>query len=180
MYMKKLSTRNKVFLISIVSVIIFLLFVFFAIFLLFPSKYNKQIYSASQKYDLEPELVYAIIWTESRFDVSAKSEKGAIGLMQLMPSTASWLYGDEINENILKNIDINIDLGCKYLKYLFDKFHEPSLVLAAYNAGEGNVANWIESGTTIPYIETRKYIKKVNAVKKLYDIKSIIKGLIKP
>lgn len=173
--MKKSSLKINLIIFSGAALITALLISIALILIVFPGKYKKEILSASEKYDLPAELISAVIWTESKFDPNAESDKGAVGLMQLMPSTASWLYGSSIDENTLKNEEINIELGCKYLRYLLDKFGKSELMLAAYNAGEGNVTSWIENGEieNIPFGETRKYINKVNAVKSIYGIRSL-------
>ncbi|MBR2861215.1 MAG: lytic transglycosylase domain-containing protein [Clostridia bacterium] len=150
-----------------------------------PIKFQEQVEKYSAEYSLDKYLVYAIINTESGFDPEAESHAGAIGLMQLMPDTASWLnekYSlgyDEIN---LKDPDQNVRMGCCYLAYLSNRFSSPELVFAAYNGGPNNVAKWLNNpeyssdGKTlkrIPYEETSNYVKKVSVrydfYKKLYS-----------
>ena len=108
----------------------------------YPLKYKEEIVSCSTKYGLEPSLVAAIIYSESSFKNVAKSDKGAVGLMQIMPQTAEWISGELSIENDLENAKTNIEFGCFYLKYLFSKFDLEIEVLCAYNAGEAKAREW--------------------------------------
>jgi soluble lytic murein transglycosylase-like protein len=118
--------------------------------------FSKEIMSAAQSASLDPALVHAVIYVESRYQHRAISPKGAIGLMQLMPTTAAH-YG--INDAGRSAKD-NLKAGTLYLKYLMGKFNNNlSLVLAAYNAGEGAVEKY--SWQIPPYQETRQYVTKV-------------------
>ena len=101
----------------------------------------QSILEVSNHYDLQPELILAMIFTESRFDVYAESEAGAIGLMQLRPATAM-AVADELELNwkgqrLLTDPQINILLGTSYLHYLLQRYDEHGLdyALAAYNVG---------------------------------------------
>ncbi len=116
--------------------------------------YDHIIRSASDKYDIEPSLIKALITVESNWDAAAVSKKGAIGLMQLMPGTAA-------DMQILNPYDPgqNIEAGTKYLRFLLDRFKgNLDLALAAYNAGPTTVE---KSGGVPDIAETRKYIRKV-------------------
>lgn len=93
--------------------------------------------------------------------------------MQLMPETASYVcatYGVVYDGDKLFDSEYNISLGCKYLRYLKDRFTE-NYALAAYNAGEGNVRKWIRGGGELRFRETREYVKRVYRAKKYYEIK---------
>jgi len=141
-------------------------------------KYIGVIDLASEKYSVEKALIMAIIRVESNFNSEAVSNKGAVGLMQLMPETARFIsekHGESLTD--LNNAECNVLLGTAYVKYLADKFSDTDVMLAAYNAGEGRVLNWLkderysDDGKTlrfIPFKETRRYINKVNFYKKLY------------
>ncbi len=109
---------------------------------------------AAQRHQVEPALVMAIIQAESRYDPNAVSEKGARGLMQLMPATAKAL-GVKNSFDPLQNIDA----GVRYLKRLILRFKgNRKLALAAYNAG---VVNVIRHGGVPPFPSTRTYIRRV-------------------
>ena len=118
------------------------------------SDYRHIVNSKAKKYNIEPSLVKAVISTESNWDSSAVSRKGAIGLMQLMPLTAR-----DMGVSNPFNPEENIEGGTKYLRFLLDKFGgNVPIALAAYNAGPAT----IEESGGIPRIqETQKYVKKV-------------------
>jgi len=151
--------------------------------ILFPLKHIELINKYSQKYGLEPSLVCAVINVESKFDENAVSERGASGLMQLMKPTADWLAQinniSDYNYNNIFNPELNINLGCFYLSKLMNQHNNDLiLVLASYNAGSGNVNKWLYDSRysingnliNIPFMETKKYVKKVNTNKKVYEI----------
>ena len=121
---------------------------------------------------IELDLLLSIIHTESSFNKDAVSSKGACGLMQLTPSTASFIAKKSGYSGVIDLFDAecNLFLGCRYLCYLREKFVSIDLVLCAYNAGEGRVKEWLSNplysydGITInhiPYSETRQYLRKV-------------------
>jgi hypothetical protein len=113
------------------------------------------IYSEAKKNDLPPELVAAVVHTESSFVPTARSQRGAVGLMQLVPKTGRWMGADNLNDPAQ-----NIQAGTKYLRYLTDRFGgDQQKAIAAYNAGEGNVRRF--RGTP-PFRETRNYVQRVN------------------
>lgn len=119
--------------------------------------YNKYIKKAALKYNIEPELIRAVIKTESNGDHMAVSGKGAVGLMQLMPATA-----DDMNVGNPYSPEENIDGGTKYLRYLLKKFNgNLTLALAAYNAGPKTVEKY---GKIPPISETKQYIKKIYSI----------------
>jgi len=112
------------------------------------------IHEKSQKYDVDPVLVAAVMETESRFHKGAQSAVGARGLMQLMPRTGRWLGARNLYDPAQ-----NVDAGVKYIKYLQGRFDgNLKKTIAAYNAGEGNVKRY---GGVPPFDETRSYVKKV-------------------
>ena len=118
------------------------------------SAYNRIITRKSDKYRLEPSLIKAVIKVESNWNSKAVSQSGAIGLMQLMPTTAKDM--DIINPF---NPEDNIDGGARYLRYLLDKFNgNLPHALAAYNAGPARVAR--HKGIS-PIKETRQYVERV-------------------
>ncbi len=126
------------------------------------TKYGPLIQKASDKYKVDYSLVKAVIKAESNFNHKAVSPKGAQGLMQLMPKTASTLQVKDSFEP-----ESNIEGGVKYLKYLMNVYNgHLHLALAAYNAGEKAVARY---GGIPPYAETKGYVKRVLALYKQYS-----------
>ena len=115
---------------------------------------NELVEAAAQKHGVDPMLVHSVIKAESNYNPSAVSIAGARGLMQLMPATAR-----QLGVNNSFNPKENIEGGVKYLKYLQEKFRDPALALAAYNAGEGAVAKY--NNSIPPYRETQDYVVKV-------------------
>ncbi|MFX0012486.1 MAG: lytic transglycosylase domain-containing protein [Candidatus Hermodarchaeota archaeon] len=122
-----------------------------------PQSYHHIISSMSEKYKVESSLVYAVIEVESNWNYKAISKKGAIGLMQLMPSTAK-----DMNVDNLFDPEENIDGGVRYLRYLLDKFKgDVTLTLAAYNSGPTKVKRF--NGMP-PIKETKQYVKRVLSI----------------
>lgn len=133
-------------------------------------RYETLVSEFCNKYGLSRALVLSVIECESGFNETAVSEAGASGLMQLMPETFEWVMSNIAEEKDIFNASQNIEAGCKYLAYLFRRFGVLETVLAAYNAGEGNVSEWLKNpqysddGRTlrqIPFQETRFYVSKV-------------------
>ena len=116
--------------------------------------FHPLIIKVANEHEIDPALIKSIIWAESSFNPRAVSEKGAVGLMQLMPSTAESLgVEDSLNP------ESNIDGGVRYFKKLLEKFNgDPKLALAAYNAGSRKVLQY--KGVP-PFEATQYYIKKV-------------------
>lgn len=139
--------------------------------------YRRPCREVAEASGLPPSLVYAVIKAESGFREDARSSAGAVGLMQLLPSTAEFVCrkeGKTFYPERLTEGSYNVELGCAYLRYLFGRFKEERAVLAAYNAGEGAVRDWLsQAGTAelreIPYPETARYVKKVEKFRKIYD-----------
>lgn len=110
--------------------------------------------SVARKHEVEPALVHSVIRVESNYNPAAVSHKGALGLMQLIPSTAR-RFG--VRDSF--NASENLEGGVQYLKHLLELYGgDERLALAAYNAGEGAVARW---GGIPPYPETRNYVYEV-------------------
>ncbi len=139
----------------------------------FPRKYIDCIKDNARKYHLDESMVASVINIESGYDECATSNRGAVGLMQIMPSTAMEIAGkigmDIDDVAMLYSVEINIELGCYYLRYLLDYFRGNVInALCAYNWGMSNVREWLDGGnadangniTNIPVTETRKYISK--------------------
>lgn len=120
------------------------------------------IYNEAKKNNLRPELVAAVIQQESKFKPTARSHMGAQGLMQLVPKTGRWMGATN-----LMNPAQNIQAGTKYLRYLHDQFNgNETKVIAAYNAGEGNVRRF---GGIPPFRETQKYVSNVRNFQQQYS-----------
>ena len=168
--------KRKVFVGFAIICVIFLFGLILFNYMFFPKKYKNYVYAFSDKYRLERALVFAIIKTESNFDKNAVSKSGAVGLMQIMPSTAAWIASElehEFNADSLLDPETNIMFGCFYLRYLFDKFEYQDVVIAAYNAGEGNVLEWLDDDgmlvqDKIEFVETKNYLKKVKKYHNFY------------
>ncbi len=130
--------------------------------------YGEYVEKAASKYQIEPELIHAVIKTESNGNHRAVSRKGAMGLMQLMPSTAN-----DMNVGNPFNPEENIEGGTRYLSYLLDKFNgNLTLALAAYNAGPKTVEKY---GAVPPISETKQYVNKVFSIyrgKRYYSAQS--------
>lgn len=126
----------------------------------------------ARAFELEEAWVLGLVRQESRFITDAKSSAGARGLMQLMPATARWMarkIGLRLSPQGVQDIDTNITLGTGYLKYALDSLGHPLLASAGYNAGPGRARRWRDDkplegaiyAETIPFDETRDYVKKV-------------------
>ena len=155
--------------------VVFCATIILSYFAFFPLKYKNIISEQSKIYEIDESLIASIIFVESRFNRKARSDKGAFGLMQLMPRTAKNFYVGEqdFSEELLFNPEINLNIGIKFLSYLFDKYDDEITVLACYNAGEGNVLKWSGGNKTIKksqiiFEETLNYIKSVQTAKKIY------------
>ncbi len=144
------------------------------VFNLFPLEYSNTIKECAEKYKIDPLFVAAIIKVESKFNADALSKRGAKGLMQLMPKTATWISNQtkiKYKEEYLYIPKYNIEFGCWYLNNLEVQFEgQMPVILAAYNGGRGNVKKWLTNGVwdgkyenidNIPFIQTRKFVKKV-------------------
>jgi soluble lytic murein transglycosylase len=138
----------------------------------YPLRYSEYVRVHAREHGLDPALMAAVIYQESKFRPDAQSSSGAIGLMQLTPSTAHGIAirtgGDAVRTSDLYNPEINIRYGAWYLHNLFAKYHSERLVLAAYNAGQGNVDRWLAHDEPIQYAETRAYVSRVEHLKAIY------------
>lgn len=151
----------------------------------YPLKYEEEVYSASDKYNIPKELIYGVIKTESNFDPEAVSAADARGLMQLTQPTFEWLntyYADDNydanNTDLLFDPKINIDYGTLCLSVLLERYNNDlDTAICAYNAGLGNVDEWLtmkeysSDGKTIdttPFGETNEYLKRVKSNRDKY------------
>ncbi len=149
---------------------------------IYPVDYFEIISAEAESMDIDPYLVAAVIKAESNFVEDAESKAGALGLMQLMPSTAEWLAakgGYAYEQDRLCEPEYNIKLGCQYLRFLLDYWQwDVCKALASYNAGQTNVARWLRDGVwdgtgenlaDIPFNETQKYVDKVLRIYQEYQ-----------
>ena len=138
----------------------------------YPLRYSEFVRVHAREHSLDPALLAAVIYQESKFHSGAKSSSGAIGLMQLTPQTARGIairtHGSAFHTQDLYNPEINIRYGAWYLDNLFRKYGTERLVLAAYNAGQGNVDRWRANGEEIQFSETKAYVKRVEDLKRIY------------
>ncbi len=154
---------------------------------LYPIHYQQEIARVADRYHLDPYLVAAVVRTESDYDPKAVSHAGAVGLMQLMPDTATWVTGLDAwkgpSDPALTDVNDNLELGACYLAYLTQRFAGDLLAaLAAYNAGQGVVDSWLASGdhkalqfADIRFGETKAFVQKVQHYRDLY--KRVHKGV---
>jgi peptidoglycan lytic transglycosylase len=138
----------------------------------YPLRYEQIVRGHAKNYNLDPALLAAVIYQESKFRADAKSSSGAIGLMQLRPETAEGIAirtgGMRFQVSDLYNPEINIRYGSWYLRHLLDKYGDEKDALAAYNAGQRNVDEWRADGKGIQFPETRAYVDRVEHLKHVY------------
>lgn len=191
--MKKTKNNKKLVFIITILLIIFIVSILFGplqihkriLELMYPREYDNFVVLYAQEFQVDENLIYAIIKAESNFNPEAVSGKSAKGLMQLVDDTALDIVkklGIDMEEeeviNKLNDVDFNIKLGTKYISMLIEKYENISLALTAYNAGIGTVDTWIEKGIiqndgsdieNIPYNETNQYVRKILRDYKIYQ-----------
>ncbi len=138
----------------------------------YPLRYEAIVRGHARNYRLDPALLAAVIYTESKFDASARSQAGAVGLMQLLPETAQGIAartgGAGFVVSDLENPEINVRYGSWYLRHLLDKYGDERTALAAYHAGQANVDRWRAQGQGVQFAQTRYYVAKVERLKRVY------------
>ena len=138
----------------------------------YPLRYEAILTGHARNYDLSPTLLAAVIYTESKFDASARSAAGAVGLMQLLPETAKGIAirtgGKRFVLDDLLDPELNVRYGSWYLRNLLDRYDDVETALAAYHAGQGNVDAWRRKGVGIQFPETRAYIERVLDAERVY------------
>jgi soluble lytic murein transglycosylase len=138
----------------------------------YPLRYEQIVRGHARNYQLDPALLAAVIYQESKFETDARSKSGAIGLMQLLPATAQGIAvhtgGTRFTTADLYNPEINVRYGAWYLRHLLEKYGDERTALAAYNAGQDNVDRWRANGGGIRFSETRAYVKRVEELKGIY------------
>jgi soluble lytic murein transglycosylase len=138
----------------------------------YPLEYEQIIRAHADNHDLDPALLAAVVYVESRFDPNARSAAGAIGLMQLLPDTAEGIAlrtgGHRFVVADLRDPEINVRYGSWYLDHLRERYDDTRTALAAYHAGQGNVDAWLRDGGRIEFPETRRYVDEVTRLRKVY------------
>ena len=138
----------------------------------YPLHYKEIVLGHARNYRLDPAFLAAVIYTESKFHADARSDRGAVGLMQLLPETAEGIAartgGSRFRVSDLENPEINVRYGAWYLRHLLDRYGDERLALAAYNAGQANVDRWRARGLPIQFDETEKFVDKVERLTKTY------------
>ena len=149
---------------------------------LYPVYHRELLLRWAERRGLDPWLVVAVVRVESNFSPTAVSERGAVGLMQLLPDTARWVAQQagerDFFPDLLYDPEVNIRLGTWYLAYLLEAFGgREALALAAYNAGKSRVERWVKDGGwdgspdrlhVIPYGETRRFVERVLRMRAIY------------
>jgi soluble lytic murein transglycosylase len=148
----------------------------------YPLSYTGAIRAGAARYDLDPALVAAVVYAESKFDEHARSSAGAVGLMQILPETADQIAdqsgGVTFTAVDLEDPRINVRYGSYYLRQALDAFDgDVRAAVASYNAGMGVVGKWVRQAHAeghelrlkdIPYPETRAYAQKVLEARRVY------------
>ena len=141
-----------------------------------PDEYVGFVEKYSKQYSVPESLVWAVMKIESNFDSSAESDRGAVGLMQIMPETFNEITTSHLKEGLDAGMrydpETNIRYGTFYLSYLYERYGDWDKVIAAYNWGLGNLDKWLAEGHSIediPAKETVNYLKKVNKAKEKYE-----------
>lgn len=154
-----------------------------------PFPYRSSVVATARQDHLSPYFVAAVIRVESRFQPRALSQRGAVGLMQIMPSSALWIT-TKMNRSGKPNLYdplTNIHLGTWYLRYLLTSYHgNQVLALAAYNGGPETVDRWIQTGVlssvqtryeSIPYPETKNFVRRVKRFAVAYQVMYVFLSL---
>ena len=171
MLRKNKSTRL---LLTLLVAVIFLMLVGFITrqieYAMHPRKFDASVTRYAKEYGGPEYIVYSVIFVESGFVSDAVSVKGACGLMQLMPDTYLWLVKEQgESKGDILDPDENIRYGTLYLSMLYKKYGNWKYALCAYNAGPGNVDEWLEGAELeIPFAETQNYVKKLEVVIERY------------
>jgi soluble lytic murein transglycosylase len=138
----------------------------------YPLSYTQIVRVHARNYDLDPALLAAVIYQESKFKPDARSTSGAVGLMQLLPATAKGIAlhtgRSQFRVEDLYDPEINVRYGAWYLRHLLRKYGDERDALAAYNAGQDNVDRWRRAGEGIQFAETRAYVDRVEQLKRIY------------
>lgn len=182
-YVFRLSPKILILLSVVLAIVLLAVFLYQPIMRwIYPLRYESLVMEMADKQEIPPSLIYAIIYTESKFDKYARSSANAIGLMQITEDTYRWVCqrtGEEFLEaDSLYDPHTNITCGVALIRLLYERFSDTETMLAAYNAGQGNVSEWLANpayshdGVTlfhIPYEETEDYVHRVINTQKTYQ-----------
>ncbi len=147
----------------------------------YPKAFEDSVLEYARMYEVDPYLVWAVMREESRFQPQVVSWAGAVGLMQIMPGTGRDIagrLGDSFDVADLRDAETNLRYGTWYLGRMLDEYGTVDAALAAYNAGGGNAARWLDSPlgsdpstfpTAVTFRETRLYITRVADSRAIYD-----------
>ena len=138
----------------------------------YPLEYRQLVRKSARTYDVDPALIAAVIYRESRFKPDAVSDAGAIGLMQLLPETGKWIAattgGERFRINDLYDPKVNVRYGSFYLGELIEKYGSVRFALAAYHAGQTNADRWLAAEGEIGFPDTRAYVDDVLELRDVY------------
>ncbi len=148
----------------------------------YPQKFTEEVKRSSAEFQVDEALIYAVMRTESGFRPEVESHAGAVGLMQLMPSTFDWLQeklDGEVTQGkaALTDPSVNVRYGTYFLSILLERYGDIHTVACAYNAGTTTVDNWLDDPsctldgrtlTRVPYEETEHYAEKVLDAYEMY------------
>ncbi|MEG2916130.1 MAG: lytic transglycosylase domain-containing protein [Oscillospiraceae bacterium] len=158
----------------------------------YPMECKEIVLDSAKKYDLQPSLLFALIYTESSFKPDAVSNMGAVGLTQITEQTFDWIKwrkndNSDLTFDDVKKPEIAVDYGAFLLKHHIDEFGTVDNALCAYNAGRGNLIKWLDNDeysqdtskgrvvVNIPFGDTKAYVEKINKImlkyQELYNIK---------
>jgi soluble lytic murein transglycosylase len=139
----------------------------------YPLEYEQLVRKNARVYDVDPTLIAAVIYSESRFKPRVVSEAGAIGLMQLLPRTGKWIAattgGEKFRVRDLYDPKVNVRFGSYYLGELLDKYDgNVRIALAAYHAGQTNADRWLAKDGEIGFPDTLQYVDNVLEAQDVY------------
>jgi soluble lytic murein transglycosylase len=146
----------------------------------YPLKYQKQILLYAEEYHLQPQLLFAVVRTESEFNPNAVSSANARGLTQITPETFVWLQsktGENLPQDALFEPEVSIRYAAFFLSLLLAEFGNEDTAICAYHAGRGIVNQWLRNPaycadgkqlSTIPYKATEHYLAKVKSARDIY------------
>jgi soluble lytic murein transglycosylase len=147
----------------------------------YPLEYQELVRKNARTFDVDPALIAAVIYAESRFRPDAVSEAGAIGLMQLLPETGRWIAatgGERFRVKDLYDPKVNVRYGSFYLDRLLDKYGDVRFALAAYHAGQGNADRWLAGDGEIGFPDTEAYVASVLEFRDIY--RETYESLLRP